>query len=86
MEQLAPGSALLLKTETRVRRLEAQLYGGEQLDMDDPRLCAAAAEWAGFEIYSLQATLMRSAQQVGTAVDLWSGGLRGCSEVMRCPD
>lgn len=48
----------------RMRRLERDLFDGQQPAMDDEQLAKAAAELAEFEILRLRTSLMRGAQQV----------------------
>ena len=62
--RLAPGSTALRTLSNRLRQLEGQLFGGAVPSLSSPEFAAAVAELAQAELARLQASLMRSAQQV----------------------
>jgi hypothetical protein len=64
LERLAPGSSAHRNMGTRIRQLEAQLFGVDPPALDSPQFAAAVAELAESEIARLQLSLTRMAQQV----------------------
>ena len=81
LDKLAPGSTALRNHDNRLRQLCSSLYGGTVPALDSAEFAAATADLAQQEIDSLQAFLMRSAQQVG--MRLWRGMAPEAAQAMR---